>query len=297
MVMERNVKIDKHLKKMISIIIELQPVHSIYLIGTKKKTIKTRYFLDSSNTTGVKNLFTYTILIVSYNFIGDPKVFMNEVFNKSVEQIEIYSIHYTIKEAKRKLTEGDNFLSRIIINSRLIYQETDELEYLPSNYLYHPKIFQRIKTEWDVRNRRAHYFEEKLDVAEHVVERNGRYLLLQQSLIQSCLGILYVFWEYKPTYFSLPFLLQLCNQFIPTPEIIFPKRSFRSQRIYNDICHATYNLDCKAELDSNQNESFKAQNLCYKFLKKAESLAKEKLEELERLHAERSVSKRINHEK
>lgn len=282
---------EKQLKGMISIIRELESVHSIYLLGTRVKSIRDKYFFDSVNKKDLRQTYRYTILVISYNFIIDPKTFMNEVFNRSVELYEICSIHYTFNEVKRKLTEGDNFLSRIINESKHIFQESDELLYLPSNHLYHPTIFQQIKTEWEIRFKRALCFEEKLDVAENVAERNVRYFLLQQILRQTCLGLLYVFWEYKPTYFSLPYLLQLCYQFTPIPEIIFPKKSFRSHRIYNNLCHASYNLNNKSEIDVDLDESYKAQNLCYKFLKKAEILANKKLGELEKLHEERNVAK------
>jgi len=212
---------------------------------------------------------------------------MNEVFNKTQEQVTLYAIHYTLKEANNSINNGCNFLNRVLEEGVLLFSEDNRLKQLGS-YIYHPEVFLRIQKHWNKRLEHACYFEEKSSICEDNPSNQGRYLLLQQAIQQSCLGLIYVFWEYQPCYYSLPFLLHLCEQFSDVPKIIYPKRSFRSQQMYSRLCHAQYNLNEKIQADPSEYDSQKAEHLTYKFIQAARKEADKKLEELKKLHLKTS---------
>ncbi|WP_416442110.1 hypothetical protein ACH3O9_15785 [Leeuwenhoekiella sp. A16] len=269
--------------KVIAVICSLCKAHTVYLIRQLQVTIAHQSVTILSKTTKPRSTYVLTMLIISHDQVSNPKYFMNEVFNKTQEQVTLYSIHYTLKEANNKINYGCNFLNRVLREGTLLYSEDNRLE-LTGSYLCHPDVFREIKMHWDKRLEHALYFEEKSTICEDNPSNQGRYLLLHQAIQQACLGLIYVFWEYQPSYFSLPYLLHLCEQFSEVSKIIYPRKSFRSQLIYSRLCHAHYNLNEKIHEDPSESDSLKAEHLTYKFILAARKLADKKLEELKKIH-------------
>jgi len=279
--------ISPEIHKVIPIIRSLLRVHTLYLIGQQNITKDCLYSSSLNRNKKPRIRYILTMLIISHDQVADPKIFMNEVFNKTQEQVTLYAIHYTLNEANNRINYGSNFLNHVLEEGALLYSEDNRLKQL-GTYLYHPKVLLRIHKHWNKRLKHARYFEEKSTICEDNQSNQGRYLLLQQAIQQICLGLIYVFWEYQPSYYSLPYLLHLCEQFSEVPKIIYPKRSFRSQQIYSRLCHAQYNLNEKIQEDSSESDSQKAEHLTYKFIQAARKEADKKLEELKKLHLKTS---------
>jgi len=275
--------ISPEIHKVLPIIRSLIRVHTVYLIGQQNITKDCLYFSSLNRNRKSRYSYVLTMLIISHDQVADPKLFMNEVFNKTQEQVSLYSIHYTLNEANNRINYGCNFLNRVLEEGTLLYSEDNRFKQLGS-YLYHPEVFLRIQKHWNKRLEHACYFEEKSTICEDTPSNPGRYLLLQQAIQQACLGLIYVFWEYQPSYYSLPYLLHLCAQFSEVPKIIYPKKSFRSQLMYSRLCHAQYNLNEKIHEDPTESDSLKAEHLTYKFIQAARKEADKKLEELKELH-------------
>jgi len=281
--MRTSPNVSPEIHKILPIIRSLIRVHAVYLIGQQDLTRE--YLYTSSLNRNRKSHIHYvlTMLIISHDQVADPKIFMNEVFNKTQEQVTLYSMHYTLNEANNRINYGCNFLNRVLEEGTLLYNEDNRLRQLGS-YLNHPEVFLRIQKYWNIRLKHARYFEEKSTICEDNSSNPGRYLLLQQAIKQACLGLIYVFWEYQPSYYSLPYLLHLCEQFSEVPKIIYPKRSFRSQLMYSRLCHAQYNLNEKIQEDPTESDSLKEEHLTYKFIQAACKEIDKKLEELKELH-------------
>lgn len=275
--------ISPEMHKVLHIIRSLIRVHTVYLIGQQNITKNCMYSSSLNRNRKPHSSYVLTMLIISHDQVADPKLFMNEVFNKTQEQVSLYSIHYTLNEANNRINYGSNFLNSVLEVGTLLYSEDNRLKRLGS-YLYHPEVFLRIQKHWNKRLEHACYFEEKSTICEDNPSNRGRYLLLQQAIQQACLGLIYVFWEYQPSYYSLPYLLHLCEQFSKVPKIIYPKRSFRSQQMYSRLCHAQYNLNEKIHENPTESDSLKAEHLAYKFIQAARKEANKKLEELKELH-------------
>ena len=92
----------------------------------------------------------------------------------------------------------------------------------------------------------------------------------------------------------LPRTLYLRPCTLGSPQILYPKRSFRSHQVYTQLCHASYNLHEKTGRDAIDTDAYKAEQLTYRFIKAARQLAEEKLCELKKLH--HTPSKTISYE-
>ncbi|MUP45650.1 hypothetical protein E0K83_07820 [Gramella sp. BOM4] len=273
----------KSLSAVVNAIRKLVKVHSIYVIGHQVYKTKTCCSLHI-NMQRRKTTHVYTLLVISYDLVEDPHKFMNEVYNKTQRSSRIYSIHYTYNEVSFRLTEGNNFLSLVLSKAVITYQQNQNLYHLPHSILYHPTVYNKVKKAWDLRYKRAGYFFEKTTICEDITDDSSRYLLFQEVVRQTCLGLLYLFWEFQPNFFAIPFLLNLCSQFTDLPIIIYPKDSFRSKEAYHKLCHARYLMNNQPSTFQTDEYTGHIEKVVSHFLQKAEVLAEQQLVELERKH-------------
>lgn len=269
------------LDHLIEVIRSLVSVHSIYWIGTTKNERSSRYLFNSEVNGNFTQHYELTLLIISYEEIGDSKTFRYEVFNKMKEQVKLYSIHYSYNDIKRRLEEGDNFLSRVLLPENCLFQESP---LSLTGYCYHPRKFEEIKKVWEFRINRASYFEDKTDTVDMVNDESARMVLVSQSLMQTCAALIWVYWEWKPHYFELDLLLNLCKNFSKSTRIVLPKKSFTSKKVYSQLCHAQYNSNFKTVDDITMEDSDYASNLAERFLRSARKESDKKLKKIELLH-------------
>ncbi|WP_034891650.1 hypothetical protein [Gillisia sp. Hel_I_29] len=279
---------DKIVTKITKVIKSIIEVHSIYLIGMQKDSRSSLYLLNPNpeKQSPIMHAYKLIILIISEEYVAQPKEFMSKVFSKMHESVRIDSIHYTLNEIKYRLRHGDNFLSRILTPEKAIYAAES---LLCGGYCYHPKMYAAIRKEWEFRMNRAYYFKDKVDVCDDIYDESARMFLISQSLQQACAALLYVFWEYKSSYYDLNHFLNLCSNFCNSPNIVLPKKSFRSKRVFHALCHAQYNVNFKSIDEVSLEDSNYAQRLCRRFLEKVANEGEKKLQELEPLHSEFNV--------
>ena len=251
------------LERLIKVIRSLVKVHSIYWIGATKNDSSSSYLFNLKGNGNFKQHYEFTLLIISQEEIGNPKGFMSEVFNKTKEEVQLYSIHYSHNDIKRRLEESPLSLT---------------------SYCCHPRKFEEIKKVWEFRINRASYFEDKTDTVDMVKDESARIVLVSQTILQTCAALIWVYWEWKPHYFELNLLLNLCKNFSKSPGIVLPKKSFTSKKVYSQLCHAQYNTNFKTTDDVSMEDSDYASNLAESFLRSVRKEGNKKLKELELLH-------------
>ncbi|MDT0677313.1 hypothetical protein [Autumnicola musiva] len=269
------------LERLIEVIRSLVNVHSIYWIAAIKKGHSSMYLFNSEVNGNLKQNYEFTLLIISYEEIGNPKTFMGEVFNTMKEQVQLYSIHYSHNDIKRRLEAGDNFLSRVLFPGNCLFQESP---LSLTSYCYHPRKFEEIRKVWEFRLNRASYFEDKTNTLDMVDDESARMVLVSQIILQTCAALIWVYWEWKPHYFKLDLLLNLCKNFSKSPLIVLPKKSFTSKKAYSQLCHSQFNLNFKTADDVTMIDSDYASNLAERFLRSVRKEGNKKLKELELLH-------------
>ena len=271
------------LHDLIPLLCSLSRVHTVYLMRQVSTNRTQTYTGGLSIPIKPDTREVLTLLVISHEQVADPMHIQHSLLNKTQGRYEVFSIHLTLREANSRINWGSTFLNRVLRECKLLYREDQQLE-LPVSDLQHPQVYARIATHWNTRLQRAHYFETKAVDCEDPQSNYGKYLLLQQAVQQACLGLIYVFWEYQPSCFALPYLLHLCEHFCDLPQILYPKRSFRSHQVYTQLCHASYNLHEKTGRDTSDADAHKAEQLTYRFIKAARQLAEEKLRELKQRH-------------
>lgn len=206
---------------------------------------------------------------------------MNMVYSKTKEQVKLYSIHYSYNDIQYRLNKGDNFLSRILLPENCLYQESSL--FMPC-YRNHLCKFKEIKQIWELRINAASYFKNKADVVDIEYNETARMVLLSQSLMQTCAALLWIHWEWKPHYYDLDLLLNLCKNFSKSPSLVLPRKSFTSNKTYSYLCHAQHNLNFKTTKDVTLKDSNYAIELTKRFFNSVLKEGNTKLKDLELIH-------------
>lgn len=271
--------------ELIALIKKEVPLHSVYVMSVytqkQEQTVQTPLARTMS-----KNVAAYTLLIIGHKTIskslGD---FMDDLFNRMQQQCKVYSIFYTLSNVKKRLNIGDNFLFQVINQHTCIYQENKELDKF-KNYgpLRHKNVYEHIQGTWDCRMRRAEYLLSILDASEPNEDAISKLTVMHHALEQICLGLLYVFWEFKPHHYSLPYMLHLCNHFCTLPQTIFPRETYGLHRMFYILCNVHHIMRFKVENEFSKKDSDKALNRCERFYEEAKDLGDKHLEYIKEFH-------------
>jgi len=209
----------------------------------------------------------------------NPAQITDELYNHTQKQAKVYLIMMDAAKASDKLDIGCNFLVHFIKNSPLVFS-TDKnwLRFKNFNTINHPIIDKEIKHEWGTRFKRATYLHNLTVYNEMDQDPVAYFEVLQKVIEQTCLGLIYVFWQYKPSYTGLPYLLHLCSLFTDLPSKIFNTNTFENHQILHNLTHATNNLKYKTRHSITQKQIDKAWKKCHTFLQEAEAIVTKHLQ-------------------
>jgi len=196
----------------------------------------------------------------------------------------------TLSIVKKRLDFGDNFLSRAIFQTPCMYKEDDTLsEFINYSLLFDRRIYKHILETWMAHMDRSEYLFAIIDNIEPKEDATSRLFIMHYAIEQTCMALLYVFWEYKPQHYSLSYLLHLCGQFSQLPQTIFPKESYGLHRMYYLLCNAQHIMRLNTQNECSVRDANKAYNSCGRFYDEAKKLGEEQLEYLKELHCKASV--------
>jgi hypothetical protein len=206
--------------------------------------------------------------------------------NKVLEKEEVFIIQYTENMVFKLLDRGCNFLDNILNTALPVYHINESFISCSHRPSYHEKVWKRINSVWETRYRRASFLCEVLEdqYQEMLEEPLTKLHILNCALEQVCLGMLYVFWEFKPSHYSIPYLLHLCKNFSGLPENIFDKSSHRKHHSYDLIRTAPYQMRFKTKSQFHKKEVEKAYRLGVEFIRRANEEAFQELDRIKKLH-------------
>ncbi|WP_229669565.1 hypothetical protein, partial [Yeosuana aromativorans] len=158
--------------------------------------------------------------------------------------------------------------------------------------MYHVSLYKEIETVWRHRMERAVYLFSVIDVIHENEEPLSKLSVLQNAMEQICLGLLYVFWEFKPHHYTLSYLLHLCGTFTSLPNKMFPQATFGLQRQYYMLCNASGIMRFKGRNGTNgfrSRDVGKVLKRCERFLIEADRLGEKQLGRLKEAHCKAHV--------
>ncbi|MCG2417956.1 HEPN domain-containing protein [Aequorivita sp. F47161] len=261
---------DKLLIGVIELIKTRLKVDSVFLISKYEDQQMLEVYLEQAASL-LQNTTIYTLMLVTNKPAPlSPAEITNFIFQETAQDCKVYSILFTVGEILRKRSFGSHFLEHIITESKWIYYKNEKDLGYNHCISYYPKIVTGIEKKWNKKYSQAAQFLGYLDTCEiKYKEPRIEMMLAQLVLEQVCLGLLHVFWEFKPKEFSLPYLLHLCNHFSKTPTTIFHKTDYENQRLYHLICNARRVLRNNRNPQVNRNDSEGAIIMAEEFVRQA----------------------------
>lgn len=260
-------------------------LHSVYVISDYfQENTQVKYLQPASNST--QKPTTYTLLIIVHKFpsksLGD---FMDDLYNKTQKLFRVYAIMYTLSKIRKRLNWGDNFLLKAMLQTRCIHKEDDSLsKFCGQSLFFHPSAYESIQENWKARMGRADYLLSTIRDIQPKEDFCSMLAVMHFALEQTCMGLLFVFWEFKPQHYSLPYLFHLCGHFTELPQTIFPIDTYGSHRMHYMLCNAHQIMRFKTKNEFSYRDSDKALNRCQLFYESAQSLGDTHLDKLQKLH-------------
>ncbi|MFD0989795.1 hypothetical protein ACFQ1R_06790 [Mariniflexile jejuense] len=268
----------------------LIPLHSVYIIHMNTCKSKHLTYLSPKD----KQIYleaVYTLLLVGDKTLQkDLDDFMEEMYNKMEQRCKVCVIYVTLSNLMERIDIGDNFLTRTIKETPCMYKQDNVLSrYSQYGLMYHVSIYKEIKTIWKHRMKRAKYLFSVIDVIHDDEEPLSKLAVLHNAMEQICLGLLYVFWEFKPHHYALSYLLHLCSTFTSLPNNIFFQTTFGVQRQYYMLCNASEIIQFKGTngaYDFGLKDVDKVLKRCKQFLKESHQIGETQLKHLKEVHCE-----------
>ncbi|WP_417266725.1 HEPN domain-containing protein [Brumimicrobium sp.] len=261
---------DELLIRVVELIKTRMDVDSVFLISKYENRQTLEVYLEQRTPLDQNNII-FTLLLVTIEPSSLISSTLSEFIYKETEKrCRVYAIFYSVDEVMEKRNYGSHFLEFIITQSQWAYYESEKSFGINFKVNYHPIMVTNIEKIWGDKSSKASYL---LDLI--VDDGFTRYdftitlMIVRLAIEQTCLGMLQVFWEFKPKEYSLPYLLHLCSHFSKTPITIFHKTKYDNQRLYHLICNARRILRNNENPQVDLNDSESAINIAEEFLRQA----------------------------
>ncbi|WP_188649345.1 hypothetical protein [Yeosuana aromativorans] len=279
--------------KLLGLLRSLISIHSVYVIDINRSKNKHIYYLHTKSKQEHLEAI-YTLLIVGNKTINkNLDDLMEELYNKLKQRCKVNIIFCTLPNIMERIDIGDNFLTGTLKEAPCMYREDNALyRYGQYGLMYHISIYREIKTVWRHRMERAVYLISIIDVIHDNEEPLSKLAVLHKAMKQICLGLLCVFWEFKPHHYTLSYLMDLCTTFTSLPNEMFPQTTFGLQRQYYMLCNASEIMSFKGTNDFGLRDVDKVLKRCKQFHQKANQIGKRQLEHLKVLHCKPSNHKK-----
>mgnify|MGYP006404291755 FL=1 len=283
--------LEQALQEALNYLRETYRVHSAYLLYSAQDS-RVQSVHCFSATEIQEHQSTAVVLLVTYTSVGaSPSQLTDRVYNQTGRRIRICFILETVKRAHKALDFGSNFLQKALGEGKPLYAEDDRLRgFLKQGYLYHSQQVEKLQKYWDLRSNRAYYLIESTRILDTREDALVQLHMYEEALIQTCLGLIRLFWEYSPAYTSLNYLLDLCRSFTAFPSALLETSSFKARRRLHLLSHAQQHLRYGSTYTVTDADANEAYHLCKRFMQQAEALAAERLHFLKRKAYQREVN-------
>lgn len=262
---------DIAIQKVVDFLREHYQIHAILLINKQQESYNnTKLF--GTKTDPEHFSFSATVFLIVHQAIPiNPSQLTDLVYNHMNKQMKIYFTWSILSKVREQADYGNNFLYRVLQTNNIIFKEDDRLiKDFDREPYYYIQMWEKLQKRWQDRFDRALYLQELTHALDNEHDYIANMALFENALVQACIGLLAVFWEYKPSYTSLDYLMHLCSDFTDLPMDIFWNSSYKSARNYNLITQSKNHLrhDCPYKISEKDNDQ--VYKLCDRFITAAE---------------------------
>ncbi len=259
-------------------------LHTAYLMGSRiMKIDKQNHFKQQNSQTSENSIFT--LVVITNNDLEDSISTIMDRMNCQLQDCKVFLIQYTVMDVSILLDRGYYFLQHCLDKALPVYSECSS-SFKRYEISYYEQTFEKILKVWQTHYDRASYFMETLvdpygEMPEGTITKLQ---ILHTAIKQVCLGMLYVFWEYKPIHYALDYLLHLCSNFSSAPDVFIFSESFSNQYSYELLRTAPRQLKRSTSEILKKEDIETAFKVTENFMAKAHGEVGKELERLRKIH-------------
>ncbi len=224
-------------------------------------------------------------MVITNNDLEDSISTIMDRMNCQLQDCKVFLIQYTVMDVSILLDRGYYFLQHCLDKALPVYSECSS-SFKRYEISYYEQTFEKILKVWQTHYDRASYFMETLvdpygEMPEGTITKLQ---ILHTAIKQVCLGMLYVFWEYKPIHYALDYLLHLCSNFSSAPDVFIFSESFSNQYSYELLRTAPRQLKRSTSEILKKEDIETAFKVTENFMAKAHGEVGKELERLRKIH-------------
>ena len=256
---------------------------SIYLFGKR-----TRSFISTGINTNENNAindYYFDLLAISNTDLRDHLNNLQTLINERLG-INLFILSFTKDQIQKQLDNNSPFFHQVLGTKGALLHDglnVNDWQLHDDKGVLSKDEFEKAKRNWFQRMHKAMGFLNGGRAIEDTEQIMIKVFLYNQSLEQTCLGLLEYFYKYSPYQYNLNHLYNLCASFWNFPNDIFPNSNKEEKRFFKDLVQVVKEVRYKGLSYPDWDEAYRYEARCERFLEESTKIINEasnkKLEE------------------
>jgi len=247
-------------------------IDSLYLFGATTGRDESEFFVPNSIKANKPVKYEIFILVVSETSLGDPLKFREAIQAELEGEVKVYNIHYTCEDFSLQF-DTDPFLRQILTPENLVWSDSEWQ--VPS--IIRKRPLEQLIEEWEYRMRKAVFFHEKAAISGWDNDEVASTAFFSEAVWQASAALVWAHFEWKPRNFDLDLCLNLSKSFTSIPDMLLPKATFQSHKIYHFLCHSRTIMLQNTERLLTEDEAEEIFEVTRRFIRKVNAFGIEKI--------------------
>ncbi|MDQ6482606.1 HEPN domain-containing protein [Dyadobacter sp. LHD-138] len=230
-------------------------VERIYCFG-KRTYQDSRYHPLDSSQNGHLTREHFDLLIITADQPARREVSLQNIINnKSGNQYSVLLLAVSLETLTRLLDANNRFFHHAMARAEVLHQKNERFFAGPVPVYDESRTLLDCKIHWNQRHSRADAFIAATEPAWEAGEQTVVVSLISQGVEQICLGLIFVFLGYQPDRHTLSHLFDLCSNFTPLLDDLFPRKTQLDQDVFKVLSDGARNVRYLARFSPDPTET------------------------------------------
>lgn len=217
-------------------------VERIYCFGKRTYQDSRYHPLDNSqNGQTVREHFDLLIITVDQPARREAEL-QRKINNEVGNQYTVLLLAVSLETLSRLLDANNQFFHQAVTRAEVLYQKTEGSIAGPVTVYDESRTLLDCKIHWNQRHSRADAFIAATEPAWEAGEQTVVVSLISHGVEQICLGLIFVFLGYEPDRYTISHLFDLCSNFTPLLDDLFPRKTQLDQDVFKVLADGGRNV-------------------------------------------------------
>lgn len=230
-------------------------VERIYCFG-KRTYQDSRYHPLDNSQNGQTVREHFDLLIITADQPARRDVALQSKINNEVgNQYTVLLLAVSLERLTRLLDANNRFFHHALTRAEVLYQKTEGAIVGPVSVYDESRTLLDCKIQWNQRHSRADALIAATEPAWEAGEETVVVSLISQGVEQICLGLIFVFLGYEPDRYTLSHLFDLCSNFTPLIDDLFPRKTQLDRDVFKLLADGARNVRYLAKFSPDPTET------------------------------------------